>query len=83
VDRGPQCGGLDIAVNTAGKELKKPIVEMTEEEFNKILRWHLQGLSQLLWPRRKGIPRSPDRRPHQHARRTENGVGEGEFGKTT
>src|SRR5437764_14545562 len=31
-----QFGGLDIAVNTAGKVLKKPIVETTEEEFDEM-----------------------------------------------
>jgi NAD(P)-dependent dehydrogenase (short-subunit alcohol dehydrogenase family) len=29
-----QFGGIDIAVNTAGKVLRKPIVETTEEEFD-------------------------------------------------
>jgi NAD(P)-dependent dehydrogenase (short-subunit alcohol dehydrogenase family) len=27
-------GGIDIAVNTAGKVLKKPIVDTTEEEYD-------------------------------------------------
>lgn len=31
-----QFGGLDIAVNTAGKVLKKPIVETTEQEFDEM-----------------------------------------------
>ncbi|PYL80308.1 MAG: short chain dehydrogenase [Verrucomicrobia bacterium] len=29
-----QFGGIDIAINTAGKVLRKPIVETTEEEFD-------------------------------------------------
>ena len=29
-------GGLDIAVNTVGKVLKKPIVEVTEEEYDSL-----------------------------------------------
>ena len=29
-----QYGGIDVAINTAGKVLRKPIVETTEEEFD-------------------------------------------------
>jgi NAD(P)-dependent dehydrogenase (short-subunit alcohol dehydrogenase family) len=31
-----QFGGIDIAINTAGKVLRKPIVDTTEEEFDKM-----------------------------------------------
>ncbi|HJU04761.1 MAG TPA: SDR family oxidoreductase [Nitrospiraceae bacterium] len=31
-----RCGRIDIAVNTAGKVLKKPIVDTTEEEFDEM-----------------------------------------------
>ena len=36
-------GGLDIAVNNAGIEMKKPFVDVTDEEWNRILGVNLYG----------------------------------------
>ena len=51
-------GHLDILVNNAGNHCKKPIEEMTVEDFEKVLKVHLTGafaLSKAVIPDRKSV----------------------------
>ncbi|EEF60973.1 glucose 1-dehydrogenase [Pedosphaera parvula] len=38
-----KCGRLDIAVSNAGIEIKRPFIEVTDEEWNKVLSVNLYG----------------------------------------
>ena len=39
-----QCGSLDILVNSAGATLKKPSMQLTEEEWDRVVDTNLKGL---------------------------------------